>query len=103
MASERNKLRIRLINAHTRLKPAHDCGPIIARTDPQIAARLWRKLIVQRRPELLRNRELKIRGHYPDDGRGFAVNSNALADTVWVGVEIPSPDFVAEDSDFFSA
>src|SRR5215472_16583986 len=103
MASKRNKLCIRLIDSHTGLEPTHDCGRIIARSQPQIAARLWRKLIIQRRPQFLRNRELKIGWHHPDDGRSFAVNSNALADYVWVCVEIASPDFVAEDSDLLCA
>src|SRR6476659_3937360 len=55
------------------------------------------------RPQLLRNRELKIRWHHPDDGRGFAVNSDTLPDNIWVGVEIASPDFVTQDSDLFRA
>jgi len=45
MASKRNKLRIRLINSHTRLEPAHDCRCIIVRSQSQVAARLWRKLM----------------------------------------------------------
>src|SRR5207253_7412907 len=45
--------------------------------------------------------ELKIRWHDADDGRGFAVNSDALSDDVWIGIEIAAPYFVTKDRDLF--
>ena len=39
--------------------------------------------------------------HDPDDRRRFAIYGNGLADNVRIGVEIASPDFVAQNGDFW--
>src|SRR5713101_1248245 len=103
MAGKRDQLRVRLIESHTLLQAAHHRGRVIACSKAQVAARLWRIFIIKRCPEFLRLWKLKIWRHDSDDGRGFAVNSDALSHNVWVGAEIASPDFVAEDRDLFCA
>ncbi len=48
-------------------------------------------------------RELKIWRHDADDGGGFAVDPDRLADNVRIAVEIAFPDFVPEDRHFLSS
>src|SRR4029077_20698997 len=101
MAGKRDELRVRLIESHTRLQAAHHCGRVIACSKAQVAARLWRIFIIKRCPEFLRLWKLKIWRHDSDNSGGLAVNSNALPDDARIGIEIASPDFVAEDRDLF--
>src|SRR5260370_8163736 len=101
MARKRDELRVRLIESHTRRQAAHHRGRVIARSKAQVAARLWWIFIIKRCPEFLRLRKLKIWRHDSDNGGGLTVYSNALPDDVRIGIEIASPDFVAEDCDLF--
>src|SRR6185295_1838104 len=61
------------------------------------------KLVVKRRPKFLETGKLKIRRHNPDDDRSFAVNPNALSNGTGIAVEIPFPNFVAQNDDPFRA
>src|SRR6266568_8848122 len=103
MAGKRDELRVRLIESHTRRQAAHHRGRVIACSKAQVAARLWRIFIIKRCPEFLRLWKLKIWRHDSDNSGGLAVNSNALPDNARIGIEIASPDFVAEDRDLFPA
>src|SRR5262249_38147282 len=103
MASQRYKLRVRLIESYIELQAAHHRRCVIARSNAQVAARLRRKLIIEWGPEFLRNWKLKVGRHHADDGGGLAVNSNALPNDLGIGIEIAPPDFVAEDRDLFRA
>src|ERR1700737_3954794 len=100
MAGQSDKFRVRLVDADTRFEPTHHRRRGIIGAKQQLAARHQRKLIIKRRPKFLRNWKLKIWRHDADDGRGFAINPNALTNDVGVGVEITPPDFVAQDRDF---
>ena len=94
---EADKLGVRLVLSNTRLEPAHD-----RRTDARrIAARLERKFVVKRHPKLFVLREFKIRWHDANDGGGFAVNPDRLANNERVAIEIALPDFVPEDCHLF--
>src|SRR4029450_9308808 len=97
LVSKIAKFRIRLIESDSRFEPANHrrCGVVC--TNHELAARYRGKMIVKRRPEFLKSRELKIRRHNTNDGCGFAVNSNVLSDDFGIAVEITFPNFVAEN------
>src|SRR5205814_1634125 len=63
----------------------------------------WRKLIVKGNPKLFGKWKLKIWWHHTDDRRGLAINPNALSDNVGVAIEIPLPNLVTYNGDFFCA
>ena len=96
MAREADKLRIHLVERHSRFEPAHHRGRGIVCANEKFAARSWRILIIKRRPEFLRRWKFKVGRHHADDRRRFAINSNGLADNVRIGSEIASPDFVTK-------
>ena len=68
-----------------------------------IIARAQRIFVVVRHPQLLRDRELEVRRHHSNHGRGFAINPNGLTNDLPVGPEVALPDFVAENRDLFRA
>src|SRR6266566_438664 len=103
MTRERNKLGGHLIEGHARFEPAQHRGRAIVRANKKLPARDRRELIIKRRPEFLGNGKFKIRRHYADDCGDFAIDPNALPDNVWIGREIASPDFVAQNCDLFCA
>src|SRR5260370_39235082 len=97
--SERDELGVGLVLGNIRLEPTHD-----RRTDAGwVAPRLESKLIVKRHPKLFVLRKLKVRWHDADNGGGFAIDPNCLANDMRVAVEIAFPDFVAQDCHLLGA
>ncbi len=97
------KLRVHLIEGDTRFEPAHHGRRCVIGSDPQLAARNRRKLIVKRRPKFLRHRKSKIRRHHADDGRRLAIHPNVLSDNVGISIEVAFPDFVTKNRDLLRA
>src|SRR5678816_2956948 len=82
-----DELSVGLVLGNTRFESTHDLGADAGR----IAAPLERKLVVKRHPKLFVLREFKVRRHDADNGSGFAIDPNCLANDMRVAIEIAPP------------
>src|SRR6478672_3368965 len=84
-----DELCVGLVLGNTGFESTYDRGTDVG----QIAAPLEWKLVVKRHPKLFVLREFKVRRHDPDNGSGFAIDPNCLANDMRVAIEIAPPDF----------
>ena len=96
-------VRLRLLHRNTRLEPHQDVVVLVAPPLHRVRAQGQREKNVHRRHRPFRRHDLGVQQEaglqHARHGERIAVQGNALADDVGIGIEKPLPDRVAQNRD----